>query len=177
MLTEEGILPELEQYRKWHRAHMQGKDQEDCPNLPENKDAPKYNAICLFGAFIHGLIFLALEISTFLRIKKAVSFFAKLRISTDKFSYEPCSCGYNNAYTKLGLALLTKNDVNGAIRCLDASWRVHPCPHNSSFGLKRSLVAKLRKYPEAENVVNQYIKIGKQFVFWSDKWVEEIYKS
>ncbi len=177
MLTERYILTELEQYQKWHNAHMQGKSQEERPSLPDNKDTPKYNSYSIFGAFIHMLIFFALEISTFLRIKTFVSFFAKLRISTDKFCYEPYSCGYNNAYTKLGLALLAKNDLSGAINCLDVSWRVHPCPHNSSYGLKRSLVAKLRSYPEAADVVNQYIKIGKQFVYWPDKWVEKIYKS
>ena len=174
MLREEDILLELEQYQNWRQAYMAGKNQEDCPELPENRDAPKYTSYGLFGAFIHMFIFLGIEISSLFRIQKFVAFFAKLRISTDRFCYEPKSCGYNNAYTKLGLALLSQDDVNGAIKCLEASWRVHPCPHNSSFGLKRSLVSKLKNYPEASRVVAQYIKIGKQFVYWPEKWVERI---
>jgi hypothetical protein len=177
MLSEEDILLELKQYQNWHQAYMEGKRREERPGLPENKDAPKYTSYALFGTFIHMLLFLAIEISGFLRIQKFVGFFSRLRISTDRFCYEPVSCGYNSAYTKLGLALLSQNDVVGAIRCLETSWRVHPCPHNTSFGLKRSLVSKLKGYPEASKAVAQYIEIGKQFVSWSEEWVERINKS
>ena len=85
MLKEEDILIELKQYQKWRQAYIAGRSQEECPALPENKYAPKYNAYGLFGAFIHLFIFLGIEISMLLRIQKFVAFFAKLRISTDKF--------------------------------------------------------------------------------------------
>jgi hypothetical protein len=76
--------------------------------------------------------------------------------------------------TNLGLALLAQNDVEGAIHCLDSSWRVHPCPHNTSFGLDRRLVSKLRHLPKAEKIVEGYINIGKKFVYWPEGWVEKI---
>ena len=113
-------------------------------------------------------------VSRLLRIHKFVAFFSKVRIATDKLSHEPVSCGYNQAYTNLGLALLAENDIEGAINCLDSSWRVHPCPHNTSFGLDRRLVSKLIQFPEAKKSVEKYIKIGKKFVYWPEGWSERI---
>jgi len=177
MLSEEDILLELKQFQNWRQEFMAAKKKEERPSFPENKDAQKYTSYWIFGAFIHTVTFLGIELSSLFRIKSFVAFFSKLRISTDRFSYEPLSCGYNNAYTKLGLVLLSQNDVNGAIKCLDASWRVHPCPHNTSFGLKRGLVSKLKNHSQASIVVAKYIEIGKQFDYWPEKWVEKINKS
>lgn len=177
MLREEDILLELEQFQKWRREFMAVKSKEERPRFPENKDSQERSSYGIFGTLLHMFIFMANEISRFFKIHKFVAFFSKLRISTDSFSFEPVSCGYNNAYTKLGLSLLSQNDINGAIRCLDASWRVHPCPHNASFGLNRALVSKLKNYPEASKVVSKYINIGKQFVDWPENWVYKIKKS
>ena len=116
MLREEDILPEIKQYQKWQQAYFAGIKEEERPDLPENSHAQKYTSLCIIGAMIHAITVLGMELSGLLRIKKFVAFFAKLRISTDRFSYEPLSCGYNNAYTKLGLVLLSQNDVNGAIK-------------------------------------------------------------
>ena len=177
MLNEEDILPELKQYQKFQQDYLSGKTEKECSCLPENKDAPQKPSHCILGMLIHSIILISIELSALLRIKIFVAFFAKLRIATDRYSFEPLSCGYNYAYTKLGLVLLSQNDVAGAINCLDASWRVHPCPHNTSYGLKRALVSKLKDYPEASIVVAQYLTIGKQFVYWPEKWAEKILRS
>ena len=179
MLNEQDILPELKQYQKVQQDYLSGKAaaEEEWPRLPENKDAPKKPSFCILGMLIHSILFVSIELSSLFRIKSFVVFFTKLRIATDKYSFEPVSCGYNYAYTKLGLVLLSQNDISGAINCLDASWRVHPCAHNTSYGLKRALVSKLKGYPEAQIVVDQYLSISKQFVYWPDKWAEKILRS
>ncbi len=177
MLNEKDILPELKQYQKFHQEYLSGKNSKEYSNLPKNNDAPQKPFHYIWGMLIHSIIFISIEFSILFRIKTFVAFFAKLRIATDRFSFEPISCGYNNAYTKLGLVLLSQNDVYGAVKCLDASWRVHPCAHSTSYGLKRALVSKLKDYPEASNSVAQYIKMGKQFVYWSEKWAEQALKS
>jgi hypothetical protein len=174
MLREEEILLELKHYQKFQEYYNEGKRGSDLPKLPGNRDDQKNNSYMLFGLMIHPLLFASIIISRILRLHKFVAFFSKVRIATDKLSHEPVSCGFNQAYTNLGLALLVENDIQGAIHCLDLSWRVHPCPHNTSFGLDRRLVSKLRHFPEAEKNVEKYIKMGKQFVYWPEGWVYRI---
>ncbi len=174
MLLEEDILKELKHYQKFQEHYKEGKRGSDLPKLPPNKDNQKNRTYMLYGLIIHPFLFISVNISKLLRIHKFVAFFSKVRIVTDKLSYEPVSCGYNQAYTNLGLALLSENDIEGVKHCLDASWRVHPCPHSTSFGLDRRLVSKLRLYPEAEKTVEKYIKMGKQFVYWPEGWAYKI---
>lgn len=89
---------------------------------------------------------------------------ARARIVSDRWSSEPRTCGLNTAYTNLGLARLGRHDLPGAIRCLDASWRVHPCAHNVTFGLKQRLAAALKDHPEAHAALEQYERMSKLFV-------------
>jgi hypothetical protein len=115
------------------------------------------------GLVIHSLIAILIFLSKLLRLWRVVILLSKLRVKTDGFSYEPRQCGYNSAYTNIGLSKLKIGDVVGAIEALDESWQVYPCPHNTSFGLKTSLVKELSKYPEASENVANYVEIYKRF--------------
>jgi hypothetical protein len=70
-------------------------------------------------------------------------------VDLDRFSLEPASCGLNRAYTRLGLARLGSGDELGAVDCLRKSWRVHPCPHNTTFGLRPELWNAVATMPGA----------------------------
>lgn len=88
---------------------------------------------------------------------------ARHRILTDKYWYEPARCSLNHAFTDLGLALLEMGDVPGAVECLRRSWRVYPCPHNTSFGLSPRLWKALEDVPEAAAARSEYERIARRF--------------
>mgnify|MGYP007055200521 CR=1 FL=1 len=103
------------------------------------------------------------------QLSKAIGFWwlasicCRLRIITDRWSFEPRQCGYNRAHTILGLYNLKRNDVDAAISALKESWQVYPCPHNTSFGLLLSLSKALENIPKAQGVVDEYKEICREF--------------
>jgi hypothetical protein len=174
MLTEQEIADELRQYGAFQAAYREGMRGDDLPDLPKQESAlAEWKSFVMF--FVgHPLLAVLWKLSQITRVYKASVFFAKTRINTDKYSFEPCSCGLNQAYTRLGLALLKKKDVAGAIDCLAASWRVHPCPHSTSFGLAKRLALALRPYPEAAVAVQQYVRMGERFAMSSSWWPTDL---
>jgi len=104
-----------------------------------------------------------------LHLWRVVSICAKLRIKTDNFSDEPIQCGYNMAYTNLGIARFNQNDIDGAIDALYISGQVWPCPHKTSFGLSDELVNKLKNIPKADKAVKDYIEIASLFTRRTNK--------
>lgn len=103
------------------------------------------------------------NLSKSLGIWPLVSACAKLRIITEGWSFEPRQCGYNRAYTLLGLARVKRKDISGAIKAIQESWQVLPRPHNTSFGLWTVLAKELKDYPEAEDSINDYREIVNAF--------------
>jgi hypothetical protein len=174
VLTEDDIALELKRYRAFSEAWRAGKRGEDLPNIPENRDCQRSNIVGLVGTILHLLVWIAIGLAQLLRVHAVTAALSELRIKTDHLSFEPRSCGLNAAYTTLGLARLAMKDLVGAIHSLDWSWRVHPCPHNSSYGLKRKLALALSRYPEAESTVRDYVRIGKKFAIWPDHWAAPI---
>ena len=174
MLSENEIMQELQAYRAHALALKEGKSGRDLPEIPKNKDAQKNDVRTIIGYLLFPLLYILLNIAKVIGWYHFVARLSKARIEADRFSFEPKSCGLNKAYTQLGLALLAQNDLDGAIGCLDASWRVHPCPHNASYGLDRRLVSKLKSYEEAKGVVERYISVGRHFAQWPDQWAEGI---
>ncbi|MBN4046904.1 hypothetical protein JYT90_01145 [bacterium AH-315-P07] len=173
MLNESQILHEIEQYREMMSAFISGNiDEQHSEQIADNEseESRVSNLVAIGGALLHTFLFLGYTVSRSLGIQALVILFAKARISTDNYCYEPQSCSYNRAYTMLGLMLLEKNDIRGAVECLEASWQVHPCPHNMSYGLRNALAKKLTDYPEAELAVKRYEKIGSQFAYNPEKW-------
>jgi hypothetical protein len=113
---------------------------------------------------VHPLLALLIAAARPIRAHWLVALLARARIATDRLSFEPRSCGLNNAYTNLGLARLGQEKIAEAISCLDASWHVHPCPHNTSFGLKKRLAAALARYPQAHAWLEQYERMSHRFL-------------
>ena len=167
-------MQELQAYRAHALALKEGKSGRDLPQIPENNDAQTNDVRTIIGYILFPLLHILLNITKFIGWHSFMARICKARIEADRFSFEPKSCGLNKAYTQLGLALLAQNDLDGAISCLDASWRVHPCPHNASYGLDRRLVSKLKSYDEARGVVERYISVGRHFAQWPDPWAEGI---
>ncbi len=94
---------------------------------------------------------------------------ARKVVDLDRFSLEPASCGLNRAYTRLGLARLAAGDELGAIDCLRKSWHVHPCPHNTSFGLSPALWSALAGTSGTTGARGEYEQMARKFS-WHLEW-------
>jgi hypothetical protein len=164
-ISEDEILDEIEGYSKFKKAFEGGKRGDELPPLPRNPRRERSDYRSLIASVSYHLLLAALAATArSVRAHWLAAFAARARIISDGLSYEPKSCGLNNAFTNLGLALLGQNNIAEAIECLDASWRVHPCPHNCSFGLDQRLATALRPYAEAEQSIEQYDRMSRRFV-------------
>jgi hypothetical protein len=157
--SEAEILEEIEQFALLMQAVSEGKRGDEL-NRPLHPDGPSSIVVTAF----HVLIEISSSVARRLGAHRILSVLARMRIATDRWSYESRACAWNFAHTNLGLVLLARNDVKGAIACLDASWRVHPCPHNSTYGLSQRLATALRKQPEARAALAQYDCMSRRFV-------------
>jgi hypothetical protein len=157
-LSESEIRQEIERYVAFKRAY---RERHAAPKLGVVKASALGSAMTLM---LHAPLAVVARVARWARAHRTVALVARARIASDGLSYEPRSCGLNAAYTNLGLALLRRNDVAGAIRCLDASWHVHPCPHTVSFGLSQRLSEALMPYPDARSTREQYERMSRLFV-------------
>ncbi len=141
-------------YRRWVEARKSGSPLPELPKGPEN--------------FTNGMLYhLSLKLvgwlATLFGLVKLAIWAAEQEIHHDSSWYEPCACGLNNAYTRLGLALLKVQDVNTAVDCLRRSWRVHPCPHSVSSGLNLRLWQALEEVPAAAAARDEYEEMAREF--------------
>ena len=133
-LSKNEVLSLLFIWSDW----MRGPD----PSKNKPKEFIKVDAIFpkglsgCFGMLLHIYLWLLSKIGLKLKITPLTIWATKNRIKFDNLWYEPISCGLNNAYTDLGLSYLKIGNIEKSIECLDKSWRVYPCPHNTSFGIK-----------------------------------------
>lgn len=88
---------------------------------------------------------------------------ARSLLSLDRYAPEREGCYMNRAYTRLGLAQLLAGDDTSAIDSLRLSWRVHPCPHNTTFGHHPALWRALATVPEAEAARHEYAEAARHF--------------
>ena len=116
-----------------------------------------------FGIILHLFLWLMSQFGLLFNIAPLAIWASKTSVKYDHLWWEPVSCGLNNAYTNLGIGYLKAGNTKDAIECLKNSWRVYPCPHNTSFGLKLTLFKKLKNYPEAKDAVADYLEIWEQF--------------
>lgn len=154
------VLDVLSQYRKW--CYSNG-NEELYPDVLKNDKADERWFNLFITVTLHSTLYAIRIIAKKLALWPIVGFCAYLRIKTDQWSFEPRQCGYNDAYTILGLYRLRQKNIQGAIEALNESWRVWPCPHNSSFGLKRALADQLERHEEARTSVIEYNEIAKYF--------------
>ena len=117
----------------------------------------------VFGMVLHLFLWTMIMFGLIVRISTIAIWAAKNSVKYDYLRWEPLSCGLNNAYTLLGTGYYKTGDIEAAIKCLKYSWRVYPCPHNTSFGLKLNLYNKLRHYPDAKEATAEYFDMWKRF--------------
>lgn len=115
------------------------------------------------GIILHLYLWFLSKVGLKLKITPLSTWASKNRVKFDNLWWEPISCGLNNSYTDLGLSYLESGDIDKSINCLDQSWRVYPCPHNTSFGIKLSLYLRLKEVPEANNAVTEYLDMWNKF--------------
>jgi hypothetical protein len=115
------------------------------------------------GILLHLCLWLVAKFGLLIKLPSLTVWAAEASVKNDRFWWEPISCGLNNSYTDMGLAYLQKGNIEKSIECLSKSWRIYPCPHNMSFGLKLTLFNKLREHPEAKAAIAEYDEMWKQF--------------
>ena len=154
------ITSELTAWHAWAAAY-QHKDAL-LPELPPQEDEPSTVAM-LLGLIVRwpliGLGWLARNAG----VQSVRQACAQLRVRLDWMVLCRAACSLNEAFTELGLALLQAGDVPSAIECLRRSWHVHPCPHNTSFGLSPGLWIGLAGIQDAEATRAEYEHVARRF--------------
>src|SRR5438309_7286915 len=157
----EVIEAELALYKRWRAAYSCG--ERPLPALPERGQSPKSMQM-LLGLAVHlGLFFIGWAAYR-LGLDRIRVWAAEGEIAVDPIWFEPGSCGLNHAYTRVGLGLLAVGNEAGAIGCLHSAWRVHPCAHNTSFGLDPRLWRALATVPAADGCRAEYEAMARRFV-------------
>lgn len=157
-LDQSEVVGHVREYHAW--VARNGADPEP---VHLSKVEPR-GAKFLAGAIVHSILALLHKLLSALQLHYLAGQVARLRITTDSLSFEPMQCGLNNAYTNLGVAYLRRGHIDAAIGCLEQAWRVYPCPHNTSFGLRMKLCRALKLYPQAHEAIERYKAMNKEFV-------------
>ncbi len=150
----------LEQYHAWFEA---GGGEELCPEFMKQEIKESNFLRAFLGLLVHPPLWLLRALSIKLHFWRGVQWSSLARIRTDTLSFEPAQCGLNAAYTFLGIGKLKSGDLNGAIKALESSGLIWPCPHNTSFGLRTRLAKELAGHPEAVDAVSEYRKLAYLF--------------
>lgn len=160
-LSKAEVINNLLIWKKWINGTEPSK------NKPaEMKEWEKYEPKgkgFAFGTVLYLYLWALRKIGIIFGIPSLTIWASKNSIKHDHLWYEPKSCGYNNSYSDMGLGYLKKGNVEEAVKCLSKSWRVYPCPHNTSYGLKLKLFKKLRDRPEAKEVSDEYLEMWEHF--------------
>lgn len=119
--------------------------------------------IFAFGIVLHLYLWFMTMVGLKLNITALAIWASKASVKYDSLWWEPLSCGLNNAYTYLGIGYFKAGKIADAIKCLRKSWRVYPCPHNTSYGLKLNLFKKLKDCPEAKMATTEYLDMWQRF--------------
>jgi len=155
------IEHELEAYRRFWAAAEQGI--RPLPEVPEMERVPRSMVKAVLGEILHiGLKILG-RVAKYLHFSYLRGWASRQRVSLDRFTFEPTSCGLNRALTEMGLALLATGEVRGAKECLVQSWQVHPCIHNTYVGLDFRLWQALQAIPDLREECAEYERMAKKF--------------
>ncbi|QSP94183.1 hypothetical protein LPB19_13435 [Marinobacter salinisoli] len=139
---------------------------QDHSEVPDFMNDPRLEvglARMLPGVILHALLSLFGVLFQKARLWSLLGLVARMRIRTDWLSPEPRQCGYNAAYTRLGLAELKRGNTAAAIICLEESAKVWPCAHSASFGLRTELARELEKVAQANAAVKAYWQVAQEF--------------
>jgi hypothetical protein len=160
-LSKNEVVELLIVWKKW----MNGP--EPAKNIPQEfkiiyRDKDKHLRI-IFGIILHMYLSFLTKIGQKTRLNSLSIWASQKRIEYDQLWFEPHSCGLTGSYTDLGIGYLETGAIDNAIDCLDSAWRVYPCPHNTSFGIKLKLYKRLRDLPEAQDAVTEYKEMWYKF--------------
>ena len=118
----------------------------------------------LVGLLIHFSLWVFRGLFFRLGLLTLARFCAELRIKTDDWSDgDAAGCGLSEAHTMVGMCRLKRGDLSGAIDALNRSWKVWPCPHNTTYGFDTRLARALSEYPEAESSVRDFVEVSSEF--------------
>jgi len=160
------IEQELTAYHEWQEAFLRGDEKR--PSLPGSAATARLPVV--IGAFAaRAVLILLAGLSWRFSLSTPQIWAARNVVDLDRFSLEPASCGLNRAYTRLGLAKLAAGDELGAFDCLRKSWHVHPCPHNTSFGLSPALWRALGGTSGTTGALAEYEQMARKFS-WQLEW-------
>ncbi len=115
------------------------------------------------GVFLHLLLWCLGRCALKCRLYALAIWTARKRITYDYLWFAPQSCGLNHAYTDLGIACFRSGKTKDAVECLQKSWKVFPCPHNTSFGLSTRLCQLLAGEAIAADAVQEYREMRDAF--------------
>ena len=160
LLEPDLIERELTAYRRWQEAFLRG--DEERPSLPASEAGARLPiAVAVSG--LRALLILVARLGAVSGASSIRVWAARKIVELDPFALEPASCGLNRAYTRLGLAKLAAGDDLGAIGCLRDSWRVHPCPHNTTFGLSPALWRAVANVSGSSAARDEYERMARRF--------------
>lgn len=163
MLMQPSNRDEAIQAARQFRTWCQTQDHRNAPSYLDDPALDVGFGRMLMGIPVHMGTWIAWRICERYRLWRALAIVAWIRIRTDGLSPEPYQCGYNWAYTALGVSKLRRGKVQEAIACLKESARIWPCPHNTTFGPRRRLADELEGFPEAREAVSEYREILQEF--------------
>ena len=154
------ITSELTAWHAWTTAYR--RKEAPLPDLPAREDEPS-TVVMLVGLIVRCPVIALGWLARKARMHSLRQACARIRVRLDWTVLCRAGCSLNDAFTECGLAVLETGNVSVAIECLERSWRVHPCPHDISFGLSARLWIALAGIPEAEAARNQYERMARSF--------------
>ena len=160
-LSKDDVLNNLRIYEIWINGPDPANNQPDEIKSWDDTGPKGVNGV--FGTVLHLFLWSMTMFGLIFRFPSIAIWAAKASVKYDHLRWEPMSCGLNSAYTFLGIGYYKTGNIKAAIKCLKNSWRVYPCPHNTSFGLKLNLYRKIRGNPDANEVTAEYLDMWKRF--------------
>jgi len=159
-LSEQQILAELEQYRAFYQSIESGHEGGRLPR----EGGPSGMRLVL-GLMLHLVLSLVSTLFRGVRFSRGLQVISTIRVRYDAIWYEPQACGLSRSLTDLGLSYLWMGLSDDAVKMLDLSYKVHPCPHNTTFGMPRRLRLEMSK-----RGVNSDAAEIRRFDSWSRKF-------
>ena len=159
-LSKEDVLYYISIWENW----LSGS--EPAKNKPiEIRDAEGYesNYKIIIGTIVDISLWILNKFSMLLSLHSTSILATTTRIKINYLTWEPNSCSLNNAYTDLGISYLKLGNIDKSVKCLQKSWKVYPCPHNTTFGLSMRLFKMLKIHTEYQSILDEYIFIRDRF--------------
>lgn len=161
--SKEEALEAARQYRKWSASFSAENPTRHAPSFMAERINEVGTFKLLAGLLTHFALLVARGLFFRLGLWTLAQFCAELRIKTDDWSGDEAECGLSEAHTMVGMCRLKRGDLSGAIEALNCSWKVWPCPHNTTYGFDTRLARALSKHPEAEGPVRDFLEVSSEF--------------